>query len=104
MDLDKFLQSIGLSYEDLTSDERDDYKKMYDTLNGQTMTVENIQEAIVKMREDVCNQLIDTTITDRNDQQLKARLKNYMLLEGFLRGPLEAKKAYERMLENRTKR
>lgn len=104
MQLDEFLASLGLTFDSLTSDERDSYKQMYEALTGKALTVEMIHDAITKERVNVSYQLCDTKITDKDDQQLKARLKDLMFIEGILLGPLEAKKSYERMIEARMKR
>ena len=99
--LDEFLQKYGLKYEDLDkkgfSGERETLNKWLDTLSKNQITVEGIKIYIQNMRYSVEMELTKTGLNKQEDTFLKARLRNYMLLEAFLVGPEKAK---EQLVKN----
>ena len=93
--LDKILQKIGLSYEDLNSVERETLDTWMDSLKKNKVTVASTREYISKMKDSVEQDLTKTDLNSKQDLFLKARLRNYMLLEAFLLSPERAQKAIE---------
>lgn len=99
--MDEFLKSLGyqLKYEELSKIERDTLHAWIDKMRKTTLQVEDIVGYVRAMRDSVENELTKTTNTKEEDYLLKARLRNYMLLEGFLSTPERAKKALSKALE-----
>lgn len=109
--LDKLLEEAGLSYEDLNVMERETYNaKSFDI---RSITTNDIKENILLMKNSIAMQLCDVNpslwdiLTKSNvwvkDQSLKARLKNYILLESFLLAPEKAEKALKNTINLRKK-
>lgn len=99
--LDQLLKKRNLKYEELTSDEKETYMEWMRALEGKTLTLEDVKDYISTMKAAVAAQLADTpeSETEKNIL-LKARLKNYTLMEAFLSGPERAKRSIERYLGN----
>lgn len=107
MNSDKILDKLGLKYEDLNVAEKQTFNEMLESLSKSKMTPEKLREYITQLRTAVENELIKEPehvrvgiFTFRNDNNifLKARLRNYMLIESFLQTPEKAKEALERAL------
>jgi len=93
--IDQILDKVGYKYEDLNSDERDVLNGWIQALGKNEVTVERIREYIVSMKSSIENELTKTDFDSKKDILLKARLRNYMLLEAFLVSPKKARKALE---------
>jgi hypothetical protein len=98
MTTDEILQQIGLKYEELTSVERETFSTWLEALNKSQLTIERIRTYIASMRDAVITELTQVPMGNDRDYLLKARLRNYMLLEAFLSTPEKAKKALENAL------
>jgi len=105
--IDDILEKFNLKYEDLTQVERETFLTWIDALQKQQLTLDKIREYIQSMRASVADQLINEPefiyififkVPNRKEILLKARLRNYILLEAFLSSPQKAKEAMERAL------
>lgn len=96
--IDELLQKIGLKYEDLNSAERETLNTWLEALNKSQLSLEGIKTYISSMREAVEQELTKTDHNSKQDLFLKARLRNYMLLEAFLSTPEKARKAVDRAI------
>lgn len=105
--LDEMLEKKGLKYEDLTPEEKETYNALAEQVNKAQLTLQSLREAITRMRESVESALIDEPeyifvwiIRKPNPKNiyLKARLKNYLLMESLLIAPERAKAMLERMI------
>lgn len=100
--IDEFLGQIGIKFEDLDtpghSGERETLMQWLDSLQKNQLTIEGIHAYIKSMRDSVEMELTTTTISDKQDMLLKARLRNYMMLEAFLTAPEKAKRLMEQQL------
>lgn len=96
--IDEILQRLNLKYEDLNSEERETLYSWMDALQKNRVTVGNIKKYIKGMKESVENELTKAKIGSKQDLFLKARLRNYLLLEAFLSTPEKAQEAIEKML------
>jgi hypothetical protein len=96
--LNEILEKLGLKYEELNSAERDTLNSWMEGLSKNQLSVEKIREYVSSMRDSVEVELADTKNGSKQDLLLKARLKNYMLLEAFLLTPEKAKAALERSM------
>jgi hypothetical protein len=99
MTSDELLLQFGLKYEDLTSAEKDTFNSWLMALNENQLSVDRIRDYISAMRDAVEEELTQTKNGSNEDYLLKARLRNYMLLEAFLTTPDKARKAMERSLK-----
>jgi hypothetical protein len=102
--MDEFLKNLGYnySYDQLTPDERKQVDTWYDQLAQSKLTLEDVKGHITAMREAVENELTKPDVEPKTDIFLKARLRNYMLIESLLHSPERAKKAVERSMGKRT--
>ena len=103
--IDEILTKLNLKYSDLRPDEQETLNTWVASLQQGALTTEKIKEYITTMKTQV-EQELATTPTNlfmwflgwRRDYLLKARLRNYMLLEDFLTSPEKAKLSMERAL------
>lgn len=98
---DKILDELGLKYEDLNIVERETYQQA--VFSVQNLSLDDVKVNIVEMKNAIAMQLCD--IPDDTEHQdinckLKARLKNYLVLEAFLTVPEKAEKALRNSLQN----
>ena len=102
--LDALLSKLNLKYEDLSAAERQTLQQWLEQLSQREVTVQDIKGHILAMKEAVEQELINTEeylhlflfkIPNRKQILLKARLKNYLLIESFLATPERAKRALE---------
>lgn len=92
--LDQYLKKKNLKFEDLTQDEKDTYLSWVKALEGKSLGLEDVRNYIRFMKSSVAATLADTKEEDREaNLLLKARLKNYILLEDMLSGPEKASQA-----------
>lgn len=99
MDTDLFLKKYGLKFEDLNSNEKETYFSMVQAIQESNLTIEKIKEYIKAMRSSVEEELTRYDLGSKQDLFLKARLRNYILLEAMLTTPEKAKKALEDALK-----
>lgn len=98
MTIDEILEKLGLKYEDLTSAEKETLFQWTDVLNRNKLTLEGVKTYITSMRDAVEQDLTKTGHNSKEDIFLKARLRNYMLLEAFLSTPEKARQALDRAI------
>ena len=118
MKIEDILKPLGIKYEELDSEghsgERDALNSWLEALSKSKVTIESIREYITSMKAGVEKELteypegklikiwfIKIRIGRDKDKELmlKARLRNYMLLEAFLSTPERAKQALEKAVE-----
>lgn len=95
MNIDTLLEKVNLKYDDLTPDEKQTLNTWSEALQKGQLTVERIREYIVSMKQAVESEVTKTDLNSKQDLLLKARLRNYMLLEGFLSTPEKAQEQIE---------
>ena len=98
MKVDDFLSKIGVKYEDLNSAEKQSLHEFYGAVEQNQLTVEKIKQYVQGMKAGVEEELCKVGLNKEQDTYLKARLRNYMLLEAFLTSPDRAKAALESAL------
>lgn len=109
--IDEILEKIGLKYSDLDSPghsgEKEQLLKWVSQIEKKTLSIEDVKKNIALMKFSVEKELVEEPeftylfifkIPNRKHLFLKARLKNYMLLEVFFNFPENAKKSLERYL------
>jgi hypothetical protein len=96
--LDKLLEKYGLKFEDLNVLERETVLTAMDTIQKGAITVDKIKNYIVSMREAVEQELAKSDLGSKQDIFLKARLRNYLLLETLMSSPERTKEQLENML------
>jgi len=95
MIIDKLLEKAGLKYEDLSKIEIKTLNSWMEALQKGKVNVSKVKEYISSMKEAVEKELTKADLGTKNDMFLKARLRNYLLLEGFLTSPEKAKEQIE---------
>jgi len=98
MNIDSILEKFNVKYDDLSNDERETLNSWIKVLADKKITVELIKENIIAMKMAVEQELCKVGHNNKEDIFMKARLRNYMLLEAFLESPEKAKKALEQSL------
>ena len=69
-----------------------------ESLGKNRLSIEGVKGYLTSMRDSVEQELTKTDLNSKQDLFLKARLRNYMLLEAFLSTPEKAQKALERAM------
>ena len=93
--LDEILEKSGLKYEQLTALEKETLNTWMDALQKGQISVEKVREYITSMKEAVEQELTKFDLDPNQDLFLKARLRNYMLLDAYLSTPERAKQQIE---------
>ncbi len=96
--IDEILEKFGLRYEDLNDGEKETLNSWYNAIQQNQLSVEEIRTYVIQMKDAVSLELSVTGISDKQDTLLKARLRNYTLLEAFLTTPEKAKLRMETAL------
>ena len=103
--MDELLTKFGLKYEELTPLEKETLHSMVNAAQQNILSVEKIKDNIQACKYSVEQELSNTPSNLftwlfgwKRDFGLKARLRNYMLLEAVLTSPERAKKALEQTL------
>ncbi len=102
--IDELLTKVNLKYEDLNSSEKETLNVWMEALQKGQLSVEKIKEYISAMREAVENEVAKSDLGSKQDLFLKARLRNYLLLESFLSTPAKAKEQIENAISSMTKK
>jgi len=110
--LEEALKRLGVdSYSDLNDLEKQEYERWLSAMSSSEITPENIKHYIAQMKNAVLMQLADEPEMIHSkilpflkypnpvNVTLKARLKNYILLEAFLGRPEQAKAALQQHLQ-----
>ena len=103
MVIDQVLEKYNLKYSDLNAVERETLGGWLDSLQKGTVSVEKIRDYIKAMRDSVELDLSKVSHGCKQDIFLKARVRNYLLLEAFLISPEKAKQAIERSIASLSK-
>jgi hypothetical protein len=98
MKINDILERVGLKYEDLNFDEKETLNGWMKQLQGNKLTLEDVRKNIVSMKESVEREITVVGLNTKQDTLLKARLRNYMLLEAFMTSPEKAEQALERQM------
>jgi len=104
MIIDKILERNNLKYEDLTSEERETLGTWTEALQQGKISVEKIRDYLQVMKASVEQELSKIGHESKQDIFLKARLRNYLLLEAFLSTPERARIAVDRSIAGFAKR
>ena len=97
--IDKLLEKYGVKHEDLRSDEVETLNVWLQAIQKGQLSLESVREYISTMKGAVEDELTSTKHNANQDLFLKARLRNYLLLEAFLSTPERAKKQLENAME-----
>jgi len=100
---DKLLAKVGLKYEDLNIQEKESLNSMVEAVQKSQLTLPKLKDYITAMREAVEQELCKTDLNTKQDIFLKARLRNYMLLETVLLSPKRASDQMEQMISGMIK-
>jgi len=96
--INELLERVGLKYEDLNKLEAETFNQMLESLSKTSLTIESLKTYIASMKTAVEKDLAKIGHENKQDIYLKARLRNYILLEEFLASPERARTALERSI------
>lgn len=96
--INQILEKAGLKYEDLNQAEKETYRAWLKELGKNKLTISSIKVYLASMRTSVAMDVTTTRNKSKKDLLLKARLRNYMLLEAFLESPEKARAAIEQTI------
>ena len=94
------LEKLGVKYEDLNPVERETYNSKLSEIQKSGLSVDKIRDYVHRMKESVELELTKVGHESKQDIFLKARLRNYMLLEAFLDTPDRLKVQLEQMVSS----
>ena len=101
-------KKLGISFEDMSVDEKETIHSMLELVQKTKMTPLKLRDYILTLRSMVEKELVKEPefirvfiFKFRNDRNifLKARLRNYMVLESFLVSPEKAKEQVESFID-----
>lgn len=98
--LDNLVDQLG-GYDELSADERATYRDHLKIMESKPVTVDATKVFVRKMITLLERGLVDTKENSRESKNLKARLKNFLVLEAFLFSPEKAKEALEQYYKER---
>ena len=85
---DELLDSMGIkSYDDLSPQEKDSYFKLQEIQAKGAVTIEDVRFHVRLMKQEIEHLLTKTDNPKKLEDQYKARIKNYLLLEALLERP-----------------
>lgn len=97
---DKLLEEQGISYSELSDAEKEVYRSA--SSGTRAITVSDLQEHFAEILQMLTIELCDTPdspeFQDKNSK-LKARVKNYVIMQAFLETPQKVARALEKELE-----
>ncbi len=102
--IDKILEQLGLKYEDLSRTEQETFESWSTALEKSVVTISDVRNYVSSMRDSVEQELTKVDYNNKQDILLKARLRNYMLLEAFLSTPEKARQALDRAMAGLVKK
>ena len=97
--IDKLLEKYGVKHEELRPDELETLNVWLEAIQKGQLSLEKLREYISVMKGAVEDDLTSTKHNSKQDLFLKARLRNYLLLEAFLSTPEKAKKQLDNAME-----
>ena len=98
--MDELLQRFNLTYDELYPVEKEQLNTWMEALQKNELTLAKVKGYIGAMRESLELELTKVGHESKQDLFMKARLRNYMLLDAFLTSPEKARQAIERSLMN----
>ena len=99
--LQKLLTKLGVnSYEELSSEERETYRSWSAALIGRKLTDEEVGQFLTLQSEDCVMKLTTTSLNDRQDIFLKAKLDLIRQIQNFLDSPAREREVVTRQIEN----
>jgi hypothetical protein len=97
--LDNIVEKLG-GYDKLNTAERETYKEHLKVIEGKAISTSDIKTFVRTMITVIERDLVNTKENSVESRGLKARLKNFLLLEQFLFQPEKAKEALENYYKN----
>ncbi|MFZ2882221.1 MAG: hypothetical protein WA019_04050 [Candidatus Moraniibacteriota bacterium] len=98
--LDEIVEKLG-GYDQLKPDEKTTYQEHLKIIEGKPISVDDTKAFVRNMINVIEKALVDTKEYSPESRSLKARLKNFLVLEQFLYSPERARAALERFYQSR---
>ncbi len=92
--LDNIVEKLG-GYDKLNAAERETYKEHLKIIEGKAINLDDTKKFVRTMITVIERDLVNTREGSVESRGLKARLKNFLLLEQFIFSPEKAKEALE---------
>lgn len=93
--LDEAVEKLG-GWENLSKVEQETYEQHLKIIEGKPISIEDLKVFVRNMITGIERELVDTTENSKESRNLKARLKNFLVLEAFTMSPERAREALER--------
>lgn len=101
MILEKLLKKYGVSsIDELTAEERQTYHSWSQSLTGRKLTDADVEVFFTNQIEDCIAKLTTTTLNERTDMFLKAKLDLIRQIKNFLDSPKVEKEVITRQIES----
>ena len=102
--LDQLLEPTGYKFEQLTPDEQATALEMLEVIKNTKITIDIVKKHIADMKYSVEEKLAVANLDPEEDIYLKARLRNYMLLDVLIGTQDKAKDEIETQLKQAFKK
>lgn len=97
--LNRMLGKLGVSYDQLSDEERRTFNMWQDALSGRKLTDDDVKNFLDTELMDIMSKLRSTKLDSREDTFLKMKLDFIMKTKEFLATPEREKKMVERQIE-----
>jgi len=96
--LQTLLGKLGVSYEELTEEERTTFNSWRKALSGRRITDEDVTQFLDTQYHDAVKKLSSLKLKEREDTFLKMKVDFIIQLKGFLELPTKEKEMIERQI------
>lgn len=100
--LDQLVDKLG-GWDKLNSEEQSLYLEHIKVIEGKAITIDDTKDFARRVITTIERLLVDTPENSRESLNLKARLKNFLILEDFLYSADRAKKSLEKFYKSNPK-
>jgi hypothetical protein len=97
--LNRLLGKLGVSYDQLSDEERRTFNMWREALSGRKLTDEDVARFLNGEYDDAVKKLSSTTLNERTDTFLKMKVDFIIKVKEFLATPEREKQMVERQIE-----
>ena len=98
--LNRMLGKLGVSYDQLTDEERRTFNAWQDALSGRKLTDDDVARFLNGEYDDAVKKLSSATLNERTDTFLKMKVDFIIKVKEFLATPEREKQMVERQIES----
>lgn len=103
LSLHSLLEKLGLSYENLTAEEKKTYQQWAETLSQDDVTIDDLKKFLPSYIDRLEYEQTSYENSPNKDLYLKAILRNAKMMLAFITGPEKRREWLEKHIEQRIK-